>query len=242
MPREFEDIELTVVLNEYELVREQRCNNRNGSNARFNYFLVVASGGTAIVAGMLGTPGGSTMARIAAAGALGAVVLALGLSVFVRLVYYRISDVEHAYTLNALRTYLLRRAPSVRSYVLLPTLDDDDASLPHAMATRAGTARSWAGLAQTVGLVNSVLLGLAAATTAHFAHLVWWGAVPVGVAVAAVSVLLHRRYEQRAVALATLAVDHRARQRVRTQVIPRPWPSPWEEPGMELALRDLEYS
>ena len=241
MPRDFDDVELAVVLNEYSFVREQRRNNRDGSNARFNYFLVVATGGTALVAGTLGVPGGVTVPRIAAAGVMGALVLVIGLLVFVRLVHYRLSDIEHCYHLNALRTYLLRRAPSVRSFVLLPTFDDEESSLP-----LSARARGWAGLAQTVGVVNSVLIGTAVAVAGcylRFPGAPWWvpAAVAAGAVAAGVSLLLHRRYEQRILAVASLSIDHRTRKRVRTPVVPTPWPGPREEIGTEIALRGFEY-
>ncbi|GEM_PF-6716473 len=239
---ETENIELTVALNEYQTVREQRQSNRDGSNARFNYFVLIASGGTAVVAGMLGSPGGSGTARFAAAAAVGGVALMVGLIVFVRLVYYRLSAIEHAYALNALRTYLLRRAPGVRPYVLLPTLDDDEAQTPHAIAVQGWSARSWAGQAQTVGLVNSVLSGLAGATVAHVVHPTWWAATAVGVALAVASLLLHRRYEQRAVRLTTARIERRAQQRVNPLVVPAQGTGPAEPEriGSEVPVGDLE--
>jgi hypothetical protein len=119
-----EDLALTVALAEYEAVREMRRGAHEGSAARFNYFLVVASGGTAVVAGLLGS-GGLATARGAAAVAIGAMVLLVGGVVFVRLVHYRVTGLEYNTALDALRTYLVSRAPEVGPYVVMPTLADD---------------------------------------------------------------------------------------------------------------------
>src|SRR6266511_3785244 len=87
-------------------------------------FLVVASGGTAVVAGLLGS-GDTDTARTAAALAIGAMVLLVGGVVFVRLVHYRVTGLEYNTALVALRTYLVSRAPEVGPYVVMPTLADD---------------------------------------------------------------------------------------------------------------------
>jgi hypothetical protein len=185
-----DDIDLTVALAEYEAVREMRRGAHEGSAARFNYFLVVASGGTAVVAGLLGS-GGSEPARTAAAAAIGAMVLMIGGVVFVRLVHYRVTGLEYNTALDALRTYLVDRAPAVRPYVMMPMLADD---IRLRMSSRV---RSWTGLASTVGLVNSVLLALAVGALSGWAaspH--WWVAAGLGLVALALAVAAHRAYER----------------------------------------------
>jgi hypothetical protein len=185
-----DDVDLTVALTEYEAVREMRRGAHEGSAARFNYFLVVASGGTAIVAGLLGSDG-SAPARLAGAVAIGAMVLMIGGVVFVRLVHYRVTTLEYNTALDALRTYLVDRAPAIRPYVMMPMLTDD-------IRLRMGTRiRSWTGLASTVGLVNSVLLALAVGGLSGWAASPsWWVAIGPGLVTLALAVVAHRAYER----------------------------------------------
>ncbi len=184
-----DDFALTIALAEYEAVREMRRGAHEGSAARFNYFLVVASGGTAVVAGLLGS-GDTDTARTAAALAIGAMVLLVGGVVFVRLVHYRVTGLEYNTALDALRTYLVSRAPEVGPYVVMPTLADD---VRLRMSSRV---RSWTGLASTVGLVNSVLLALAAGALSGWARSHWGVALVAGLIVLVNAVLGHRAYER----------------------------------------------
>jgi hypothetical protein len=208
------DVALDVALAEYEFAREQRRLSYEGSAARFNYFLLIASGGTAAVAGLVGTQQVSDTARTVAAMTIGGVVLLLGFVIFVRLVNYRLVAIEYAYTINALRTYLLTRAPQLRPYSLLPTLDDADA-VPYGFPRYRGL-RSWTGLAQTVGLVNSVLAGLAVGVLTRSADAAGWAAIVSGAGLAIACSLAHRAYERRLIG----DIDGRMRSEVRRRMDP----------------------
>jgi hypothetical protein len=202
---------LTIALAEYEAVREMRRGAHEGSAARFNYFLVVASGGTAVVAGLLGSAGALSTGRTAAAFAVGAIVLLVGGIVFVRLVHYRVTGLEYNTALDALRTYLVARAPELRPYVLLPTLEKD-------IRLRMGSrVRSWTGLAQTVALVNSVLVATATAALVAWGTGTVWAAAGCGLLMLAGAVAVQRVYERvvvrRAIARLHEHLDPMARRR-----------------------------
>jgi hypothetical protein len=149
VPDENADVSLTVALAEYEAVREMRRGAHEGSAARFNYFLVVASGGTAVVAGLLGSAGAASAGRTAAALAIGAMVLLVGGVVFVRSVHYRVTGLEYNTALDAMRTYLVSRAPEVRPNV--------------SAAVGRGTGSGWAA-------VGPALLVLVGAVAGHRAY------------------------------------------------------------------------
>jgi hypothetical protein len=72
-----------VVLAEYAHLRGARRANNDQSTARYNFFLVVASGATAVAGGLI-TGGGSGAANTSGVIGIGALVLLLGLTVFVR--------------------------------------------------------------------------------------------------------------------------------------------------------------
>jgi hypothetical protein len=206
-----EDASLAVALAEYEFLREHRRLSYEGSAARFNSFLLIASGGTAVVAGLLGAAGGPQPVRGAAAGALGGVVLLVGFAVFVRLVHYQLSAIEQAYHMNLLRTFLLDRAPALRPYSLLPTIHDVGA-VPFGSGRERGL-RGWSGLPQTVGLVNSVLVALAGAVLGFGLVGNGWVAGLVGVALGVGSAVLHHRYEQRLIRGVREGLDNEIRSR-----------------------------
>jgi hypothetical protein len=214
MPGDGHDIALTIALTEYEFAREQRRMSYEGTAQRFNYYLLIASGGTAVVAGLLGASGGTDTPRVAAAGVVGGIVALLGFVIFIRLVHYRLVSIEQAYTIKALRMYLMSRAPELRRYSMLPMVGDDDAG-PFGFP-RAQGARTWTGLTQMVGLVNSVLLGLGLGEVVRLAHGAVWSAVACGAVIAIISTSLHRAYERRLVAAAdrrtASAVQHRLQE------------------------------
>lgn len=191
------DVALTVALAEYTHLREMRLHIDTSSAARFNYFVAVVTAGTAVSAGLLGTAT-STPTRVGAAAVIGGLVLLLGVVSFGRMVYYRMSRAEYTAALDALRTYLVRRAPDVAPYVVLPTIQD-----PPDVPVPGGTpgplsSPSKVGLAMTVGLINSALLAGVAG------GLVWrWGRTPPPFAVATAAVVflvaaaVHRAIELR---------------------------------------------
>jgi hypothetical protein len=117
------DTALTVALAEYEHLREARQANNDQSIARFNFFLVVASAATAVAGGLI-TGGGSGVANTSAVIGIGALVLLLGLTVFVRQVEFTNRAHLYGVAIDSVRTYLTRRAPDVAPYLIMPTLDD----------------------------------------------------------------------------------------------------------------------
>jgi hypothetical protein len=186
-------VALTAALAEYAHLREMGLYTDTSSAARFNYFVAVATAGTAVSAGLLGAAT-STPTRVSAAAVIGGLVLLLGVVSFGRMVYYRMSRAEYTAALDALRTYLVRRAPDVAPYVVLPTIHDPpDVPVPGGTPDPLSSP-SKVGLAMTVGLINKALLaGMAGG-------LVWrWGRTPPPFAVATAAVVflvaaaVHRR-------------------------------------------------
>ncbi|WJK43401.1 hypothetical protein O7608_13950 [Solwaraspora sp. WMMA2056] len=148
---------LTIALAEYTQLQEARRAVHTESNARFTFFLGVASAATAVSAGLVSAGGATvTTGRAAAAGALGGLVLLLGLAVFARQLEFNDRARRYAVAATAIRTYLVRQAPDLAPYVMMPTLDDSGpfAAQPY----RRGWPRDLVSLAGTVGLLNSALL------------------------------------------------------------------------------------
>lgn len=148
------DVALTVALAEYEFIRELRKTNTDRSAARFNFYMVAASGTIAALAALASQKTDAEAVQLAAAAALGAVFLTLGAAVFVRLVQFTAVQHEYSLALNALRAYLLHRSPELKPYFLLPVLRPQD------VPTRRSTS-PFSGLAGTAGAINSGVVGFA---------------------------------------------------------------------------------
>jgi hypothetical protein len=193
------EVALTVALAEYEHLREARRAVSDQSAARFNFFLVIASAGTAVSAGLVGAAAESGLGsgRAGTIVGIGALVLLLGVAVFARQVEYNLRSRRYAVAETVLRTYLMRRSPGLSRYVLMPTLDD--AGPFAAEPFRRHWLRDVVGLAGTVGMVNSALLavglGLGLAGPAP-----WWVAAVAGVAVMVAAVAAHVGYVRRRLA------------------------------------------
>lgn len=186
------DIGLTVALAEYEHLREARKDNNDQSIARFNFFLVVASAATAVAGGLL-TSGGAGPAKTSAVTGIGALVLLLGLTIFVRQVEFTNRARFYAVAIESVRTYLARRAPEVAPYLIMPTLDDRGAYQGRPPGGR--WLRDAIGLSGTIGLVNSALLGLGGGVVvARHSGAVAWLAVSCGVLVLAIAATGHVWY------------------------------------------------
>nr|MDT0662470.1 hypothetical protein [Micromonospora sp. DSM 115978] len=204
------DVELTVALTEYERLTEARRSIQDNSTARFNFFLAVASAATAVSAGLVGTATRFSPVRAGVVTAIGALVLLLGLSVFARQVEFNDRHRRYAVAMTALRTYLIRRSPGLAPFVLMPTLDDPGPFAPEPF--RRHWLRDAVGLAGTVGLLNSALIGVGAAAGVLAVGPAWL-AVGAGVALLAGSVALHVGYVRRRVARSAAEVGAVLRRR-----------------------------
>ncbi|GAB2948140.1 hypothetical protein GCM10027280_41100 [Micromonospora polyrhachis] len=185
------DVALTVALAEYEHLRDALRANTEQATARFNFFLVVASAATAVSGGLL-TGGGSGTANTSAVIGLGALVLLLGLTVFVRQVEFTNRANLYGVAVDSVRTYLVRRAPSVGPYLILPTLDDPGVYQGRPPGGR--WTRDVIGLAGTVSLVDSALVGLGAGIAARHVGAATWLAATSGVVVLSLVMLAHLWY------------------------------------------------
>ncbi|HEU4426002.1 MAG TPA: hypothetical protein VFR67_25985 [Pilimelia sp.] len=217
------DAELTVALAEYEHLREVRRAISDQSTARFNFFLVVASAGTAVSAGLVTAGVRVSGSRVGTVVAIGTLVLLLGVAVFVRQVEYNGRSRRYAVAMTALRTYFVRRHPELSPYVLLPTLDDPGpfASEPF----RRHWIRDAVGLAGTVGLMNSALMGVAAGMalgrTAH-----WAVAAAAGGVLVVASLAAHVAYVRRKLAASAGQIgDVLSRRTLAGPTAPAPGPT-----------------
>ncbi|HEX5740506.1 MAG TPA: hypothetical protein VFY17_03005, partial [Pilimelia sp.] len=201
------DATLTVALAEYAHLREARRALGEQAAVRFNFFLVVASAGTAVSAALVGAGardgGRLDAARVGAIVVIAALVLLLGVAVFARQVEFNGRSRRYAVAETTLRTYLSRHSPELAPYLLMPTLDDPG---PFAAAPfRRHWARDAVGLAGTAGLVNSALLatggGVAAGRAAP-----WWAAAGAGVLLLAGALALHVVYVRRRLAASVAQV------------------------------------
>ncbi|MGY0006608.1 hypothetical protein [Micromonospora sp. I033] len=185
-----EDTELTVALAEYEHLRELSRAVHDQSAARFTFFLAVASGATAVSAGLIsaGPPGGRVAPAVLAG--LGLLVLLLGVSVFARQVELNDRGRRYAVAATVLRTYLARRAPDLAPYLVMPTLDDAGPFAPEPF--RRHWFRDLVSQAGMIALMNSALVGLAAAL-AVLAVAPPWLAATVAALLVPAAIALHLR-------------------------------------------------
>ncbi|MBM0226502.1 MULTISPECIES: hypothetical protein [Micromonospora] len=191
------DVPLTIALAEYEHLRELSRAVHDQSAARFTFFLAVASAATAVSAGLITTGSPDGWVRPAVLAGLGVLVLLLGISVFARQVELNDRGRRYAVAATVLRTYLARRAPDLTAYVMMPTLDDHGPFAPEPF--RRHWFRDLVSQAGMIALLNSVLLGLAAALAVLAAGPPWL-AITVAALVVPGSVAAHLRVIRRRIA------------------------------------------
>jgi hypothetical protein len=186
--RENDSRVLDVMLAEYELIRELRTAHSGNASVQVGQLFVAASVAVAAIAAVASLGGEMTAMRSVAIAGIGATMLGLGLLVFSRFVELSVRRYEYDVYLNAIRTFMIERLPEIRSYVLLPTLQE---------STRR-TAPS-VRVARMVTAFDSALVGAgAAAAVWAAAHTAWLAAVAALPAIAA-SAASHMWYEHRTI-------------------------------------------
>jgi len=210
-----DDTELTIALAEYEHLRELSRTVHDQSTARFTFFLAVASGATAVSAGLIttGRPDGRFVPAVL--GGLGLLVLLLGVFVFARQVELNDRGRRYAVAATVLRTYLARRAPALSPFIIMPTLDDPGPFAPEPFHRH--WFRDLVSQAGMIALVNSALVGLAGTLAVLLAGPAWLAAL-VAAVVAPASVAVPLRAIRRRVA--------RSAAHVGTILTTRPLTSP----------------
>lgn len=187
--RAADDIELTVALTEYQKIIEIRRAVSDQAHNRYNFFLVIATAVVAVSAGLVGSDI-DPEARLGAIASLGALVLLMGPAVFLRQLRFTGASQRYGLAEQALRSYLVRRAPQVAPYVLLPTLDDPGL-FPPAAAPGRQRQRDAVGLAASIGLVNSALIAAAGGLALNELGVVGWELVLFDVALFAAAAAVH---------------------------------------------------
>ncbi|MEU5721389.1 hypothetical protein ABZ783_06155 [Micromonospora sp. NPDC047738] len=193
-----DDTELIIALAEYEHLRELSRTVHDQSSARFTFFLAVASGATAVSAGLITTGRPDGQIRPAVLAGLGLLVLLLGVFVFARQVELNDRGRRYAVAATVLRTYLARRAPGLTPFIIMPTLDDAGPFAPEPFHRH--WFRDLVSQAGMIALVNSVLVALAATMAVLLLGGPVWLAALVAVMVATASVAGHLRAIRRRVA------------------------------------------
>lgn len=226
--RAADDIELTVALAEYTKILEMRRAVSDQAHNRYNFFLVIATAVAAVSAGLLGSSIDQNV-KIGAVAALGTLVLLMGPAVFLRQLRYTGAAQRYGLAEQTLRTYLVRRAPDVAPFVLLPTLDHDGL-FPPPVNRLHQHLRDAVGLAATIGLVNSALFAIGGGL-AFSGLLADWAIVVLALALFAVTAALHLWWVSR-----TVRNNHTEHHRLlaeRTRKMPALVPAarqPAEEP------------
>ncbi|RKE07433.1 hypothetical protein [Catellatospora citrea] len=226
--RAADDIELTVALAEYTKILEMRRAVSDQAHNRYNFFLVIATAVAAVSAGLLGSNIDPDV-RIGAVAALGTMVLLMGPAVFLRQLRYTAASQRYGIAEQALRTYLVRRAPDVAPFVLLPTLDDDGL-FPPPIDRRRQRQRDATGLAFTIALINSALFAAGGGLLAAAAQFSTWAIVVLALALFGAAAAVHLWWIARSVR------DNFAERRNllarRALDLPTPVP-PTRQPAME---------
>ncbi|WP_155374790.1 hypothetical protein [Catellatospora vulcania] len=187
--RAADDIELTVALAEYTKILEMRRAVSDQAHNRYNFFLVIATAVAAVSAGLLGSNIDDNV-KVGAVATLGTLVLLMGPAVFARQLRYTGASQRYGLAEQTLRTYLLRRAPDLVRFVLLPTLDDAGLFPPPA-SPRRRRLRDAVGLAATIGLVNSALFAMGGGLLAAAARLPGWAVIALALALFAAAAAGH---------------------------------------------------
>ena len=155
-PSSDQDTDLAIALAEYSHLNELRNQLEQKSASRFNFFLALSTAVAAVAAGLL-TQLPQNSAVIWVVATLGVVVLAFGFSNFLRQIRFTGRSVRLTAAQIALRTYLARRSPEVRPYLLLP-VESDRGVMP---GGKMGWLNQSLGLPGITALLNSAMLGLA---------------------------------------------------------------------------------
>lgn len=120
----------------------------------------------------------------------------LGIVTFARVLQSAIEDTIYARAINRLRHLYVEMAPQLADYFLLSTNDDAASTLRNAGIT-PGRWQMFLTTAGMIGVINSVLIGAFAGLVAGFRGLPTTLWLVAGVAVFAISMLLHLRYQWR---------------------------------------------
>jgi hypothetical protein len=139
-------------------------------------------------------------------------LLFLGLATFDRVLQSSIEDIAYAQRINRIRRFYLEAAPGLAGWLAPAAEGDGAAAAIRAGGMRAGPWQMLLTIAGTIGVINSVIVGvLAALVVTLAARDALAVAAAVGVAAFLAGVALHQR--------------HQRRRRVAA-------PSPFDRPGL----------
>jgi hypothetical protein len=145
------DEALTIALAEYEHVRQLRIAHTDNASNQVGQLFIGASVAVAAIAGLVGLAGDNIgdAVPVALLG-IGCTVFGLGVLVYLRMQRTRRWRFIYDTSLAALRTYMVRRVPEIRPYVLEGILGTDPAKFrPHRR-----------GVLLVIVLANSIVVGL----------------------------------------------------------------------------------
>lgn len=118
----------------------------------------------------------------------------LGIVTFNRVLQTSLEDSIHAREINRIRHYYVELAPEIGRYFLHSTHDDEAGSFQN-MGIVPSKWQPFVTTAGTVAVINSVIAGVFAAVALRFVlSLPNYAGAGMGIAVFAVSVVVHRRF------------------------------------------------
>ena len=120
----------------------------------------------------------------------------LGVATFARVLQSAIEDTIYAREIARLRHIYIELVPQLSQYFLMPS-NDDAASVIRSMGVIPGRWQMFLTTAGTIGVINSVLIGVLAGITASRFISGLLLPVVVGVIAFATGVALHQRYQAR---------------------------------------------
>ena len=131
----------------------------------------------------------------------------LGLVTFVRVIHATIEDILYIREINRIRHFYVETCPSIQSYLLLSTHDDEGGVL-HNMGLRSSRGQAFLSYAGMIAAINSILVGLFFGLLVdHFLFPSSWFPILCGGVTFLISLFLHLTYQWRQEQRATQRLD-----------------------------------
>jgi hypothetical protein len=127
------------------------------------------------------------------------VLVVLGLTTFDRTLQTSIDDTVYIQRINRLRRFYVEKAPELADYVMLPAPTDAKVDVLGREGFRAKRWQTLLSVPGTIGVINSVLVGVTGGlAAAALSDDDLWVATVVGVVLFGLAVPLHQRHQRRA--------------------------------------------
>lgn len=182
-----------LVTTEHFTLQTARAATISEANGRASLFLGTVS--SAIVAlAFIGQVDETMTAFFSFAFVLFPVLIFLGVATFSRVLQSGIEDSIYARAISRLRHLYTELVPPLADYFVLST-HDDAVAFVRDLGVRPGRWQMFLTTAGTIGVINSVLVGVLVGLVADRFGAGVWLAVAVGLVLFVVGVFLHQRYQ-----------------------------------------------